>query len=248
MGTSMKRSTFVGRSAVAAVGAIGALLVGAAPASAEPLITVNVDNIVYGSEGDLVLVGSAAVPADFVGQTCLIKAGTVNQESVHPGNDLVIVSGDQQFVVEEVEGLADQVSEKDEFDEIAPVIDVFIRLGPDGVSSGGFVVTVDCSVQPPVETTTTTEAPETTTTTGAIDPQGGSSIIDQTTTTAPPPAGPTTEQPPATVAPTSVAPPPAGPTLPVTGSSVGIFVFSGLWLIGAGFWLHQRAAFARPTR
>lgn len=215
-------------------------MIAVVPVSAEPLITVEIDNIAYGAEGDLILVGSAQVPAEFVGENCLVVGSTVNQESVHPNNNLIIVSGDERLVVLDVEGAAGQATEFEEFEEIAPTIEVFIELGPDGVTSGGFVVTVDCDATPPEETTTTTTPPTTVppttvppTTESEGTPQGGGEV--PAPTTAPPPAGPAVTQ----------APPPAGPTLPVTGSSVGIYAFSGLWLVAAGFLLTKRAAFSR---
>ncbi len=255
MDSNLKRSSLIRRTAVAAVGGLGATLFIAAPASAEPLITVNVDNVAYGEEGDLLLVGSATVPSDFVGETCLIEGESLNQESVHPNNNLIIVAGDQRLVVLDVEGLAGQVSKAAEFEEIAPTIQVFIELGPDGVTSGGFTVTVDCTVEPPVPTTiapptttppTTTPPTTTPPTTGDLEPEGGGEIIDSSTTTVPAPAGPVVTSP--TPPTTDSAPPPAGPTLPVTGSTIGIFAFSGLWLVAAGFFLHQRAAMFRPNR
>ncbi len=241
------------RSLALAVGGLGVTLAAAGPAAAVALITVNVDSVAYGNEGDLILVGSAVIPSDVVGETCLIKGESVNQESVHPNNDLIIVVGDQTLVVEDVEGLADQVTEVDEFEQIGSTLEVYLRFGPDGVTSGGYVVTVDCSVEPPETTTTTvaTTTPTTTPTTGELEPEGGGVIIETTTsTTAPEPAGPSvvdTTVPGATPT-TNPAPPPAGPTLPVTGSTAGIFVFSGLWLVGAGVLLHQRAAMFRTSR
>lgn len=214
------------------------------PVSAEPLVTVEIDNISYGAEGDRILVGSAQIPAEAVGRNCLVIGSAVNQESVHPGNNLIIVSGDETLVVPNIEGAAGQATEFEQFEDIGSSLEVFIELGPNGVSSGGFVVTVDCDAVPPTTAPPTTVAPP---------PDGGGEIIDPPTTpttedegtpqgdgdpiptTAPPPQGPQATQ----------APPPAGPTLPVTGSSVGIYAFSGLWLVAAGFLLTKRAAFSR---
>lgn len=223
-------------------GAAAALTLGlAAPAGAqaELLLEIPIDGVTYGEEGDRILVASANVPSNFVGETCLVTGDADNQESVHPGNNLEIVAGDQVLVVPDVESEADLATHFGEFGEITPTIEVYIVLGVDGVSSGGFSVSVDCSVMPPEESTTTTEAPPTTEapTTTEAPPEGPevTSPAEPTTTTAPP----------ATVAPTT-APPPAGPeaTLPITGSSAGILAAVGSGLLGLGLVARQRSAAA----
>ena len=179
------------------------LLVPAAPAGADDLIVIPVSGFARGSEGDVVSIASVDVPADIVGATCQITGRTVNQVSVHEGNDLLIITNGQTFVVLDFEDAGFIEHEAGEVTAVGSTIELQIRFGPDGLSSGGFRVSVDCE---PEATPTTT-------------------IAEPTTTTEAPPAGPTTEAPATTVpvteaatsvvaasTPTSAEEPPAGLT------------------------------------
>jgi hypothetical protein len=76
---------------------------------------------------------------------------------------------------------------------------VSVRIGPDGISSGGLAITFDCDVQPP----TTTEPPATTAPPGTEPPS-------PTSTEQPPPSvAPQTTVPPTTLPPSSPEPPTA---------------------------------------
>ncbi len=207
------------RLGLAAMAASALVLGAASAASAEVLVSIPVDGVVYGAKGESILVATAAVPADYVGETCLVLASTQNQESVHPNNDLIIVNGDETIVIPNVEGEADIATNAGSFETIAPNIEVYIRLGADGVSSGGFELNVDCTVQPPTVPPTTPP-----TTPPTVEPQGP--------TTAPPPQGPT------------VNPAPPTPTLPVTGSSTALIASLGVGLVGLGVVLRNRASVA----
>ena len=148
---------------IAGVSAAVAILVGTAiAASAVELISIPIDGIVVGVEGDVILVATAEVPVEFVGQTCEIVGETDNQEFIHDSNDLLIVNGGQTLVVPNFEDEGFIIHQAGEFDEMSPKIDVFVRLGPDGVSSGGFRVIVDCDKTPPTTGPVTTTVPSTT--------------------------------------------------------------------------------------
>lgn len=164
------------------------------PAGADDLLIIPIRQVTGGSEGAVLSVGSIAVPPDLVGRTCQIIGRTKNQVSVHPGNDLLIVTAGQTFIVPDFEDEGFVVHEAGQVGSLGATIDLQIRFGSEGRSSGGFSVSVDC--EPDV---TTTVAPESTTT----DP----------VTTEPPTTAPVTTTTPAT-APPSTAPPATGPTTP----------------------------------
>lgn len=214
----------------ATLAGLAALLVVPAAAGADDLIVIPVTGFASGAEGETVRVASVAVPAELVGATCQITGSTVNQVSVHDGNDLLISTNGQTFVVPNFEDAGFIVHEAGETASVGASIDVAIRFGPDGVSSGGFRVSVDCDAEEPPITTTappttapsttapsTTAAPTTavpTTAPPSTDVDANPPTTAAATTTAPTTAAPTTtvveEEPPAgptTAAPTTAAPP-----------------------------------------
>lgn len=227
-----------------------------APAGADDLIFIPVSGFAQGSEGDVVSIASVAVPEDVVGATCQITGSTVNQISVHEGNDLLIITGGQTFVVPNFEDAGFIVHEAGTTAAVGSTIELQVRFGPDGVSSGGFRVSIDCEVATTTTepaTTTTVDAPTTTTeeppagpttaTTAAPTPPSSDVEANPPSTTEEPPAGPTTVTPttatPTTATPTTDAPP-AGPSagddgsLPVTGSSTGLIVGLGVVFVVSG--------------
>ncbi|MEZ5245032.1 MAG: hypothetical protein R2707_08055 [Acidimicrobiales bacterium] len=221
------------------LGALFVLLL-AIPAGANELISIPIDEVIYGREGDEILVGGADVPAELVGVSCEMTGETVNQESVHVGNDLVIRLGDQTRVLANFEDERDIRYTFSEIAELPERIDVFVRLGPDGVSSGGFLISIECEIEPPTTTsttTTTTSTSTTTTTTTTVGPTS-TSTTTSTTTTAPSSttlepttttiqvAGPTTSLPPGSTS--SVDLPPG--QLAITGAGTGLLALAWLGL------------------
>lgn len=178
-----------------------ALMFPTAAAAADDLIVIPVSGFARGDEGDVVSIATVDVPAETIGATCQITGRTVNQVSVHEGNDLLIITNGLTFVVPNFEDAGFIEHEAGEVASVGATIELQIRFGPDAVSSGGFRVSVECD--PSNFTTTTVQAPTTT-------------IPDVTTTEAPtttdpsdeePPAGPTTEGPePTTTEPTTTEP------------------------------------------
>lgn len=197
------------------------LMVPAAAAAADDLIVIPVSGFARGEEGDVITIATVDVPADLVGATCQITGLTVNQVSVHEGNDLLINTNGQTFVVPNFEDAGFIEHEAGEVASIGTTIQLQIRFGPDGVSSGGFRVRVECD--PENFTTTTTETPSepSTTETPVEDPPAGPTT-EAPATTVPSTDAPettvtpeTTESPDTSVAanpPTTEEEPPAGPT------------------------------------
>lgn len=208
-------------------------------AAASELISIPVDRVVRGDPGEEILVASAEVPEELQGLGCEMFGETNNQESVHEGNDLIIRFDGQTRVVPNFE---DERNIRYEFREIAALaarIDVYVRLGPDGVSSGGFLISIECDREPPPTTTPTTTTVEPPTTTAEPPP---------TTTILPPPASsvpPTL--PPTTLPPTTLPPTTLPPTLAVTGgSAAGPAVIGLVLLLGGALVLAVVARRAQP--
>lgn len=185
------------RTTVLACLGLGALLVPflAGPVGATELISISVDQIIYGDEGDEILVASADVPPELVGLSCEMTGESFNQDSVHEGNDLLIDLAGQVRVLPNFEDERDISHIFRDIAELPARIDVYVRLGPDGVSSGGFLISIECDEVPPTTTSTSTTTSTTTT-----------STTTTTTTTVPSTTVPTTTEPLDTVAPSTSAP------------------------------------------
>ncbi|MCP3912926.1 MAG: hypothetical protein GY713_18480 [Actinomycetia bacterium] len=102
--------------------------------------------------GSVAELHTEAVPADLVGQTCTFAVATENNSSVHPGNALVLQTGDASGEIPEVEATPGQT-----FNGSAPVvlgetIVASIRFGDNGITSGGFTITITCAPVGGVET------------------------------------------------------------------------------------------------
>ncbi len=141
-------------------------------------VDIPIDTILRGESGDTFLV---ATVTSSPGLACDAFLDGRNNESVHPNTDVLIQSGVNFAAILNVESGAFNTGSTSFIS--GGLIEVFIRIGPDGVSSTGFILTLDCQPHidpPPVvdEGTTTTI---TTTTTPTV-----------TTTTPPPINGPNT--------------------------------------------------------
>ena len=202
------------------------------------VVSIPIDGVIYGNEGDVIEFASGAVPEEHVGRACFGAAATDNNGSVHPNNDLIITTGATTVIIRDVEDVPGKGHTISGAVVLGETIEVSVKLGADGVSSGGFVLSFECEdVVPPATTAPpTTLAPTTSETPATTAP---ATTIEVTTSEAPEPSGPTTESLPPEVSavPPTTAPPPAGPeaTLPVTGTSTTYLVASsGFALLAAG--------------
>ncbi len=213
----------VGRIAATLTTLLG-LVVFALPAGAVEPIVIPVDTVVRGAEGEVYVLAEVATGSD-AGCEAEVSAVSENNPSVHIGNDLIIASGDDSVVIDDVEASPGLVLSADGTLLLSDTIVVMVRLGPadegrpNSIFSGGVTVSVTCI---PQETTTTTEATtssteeETTTTTMATTTSTeGPREVTTTTTTTPPPSvlGTSTT----TLPSSTTVPPVSGSTLPFTG-------------------------------
>lgn len=207
---------------ILAVGAAAVCLVAAGiPTVLAAALEIPVETVVRAEEGSITVLAVADTPEDYVGLACVGTAEARNQPSVHPGNDLIVTSGEDSIVLLDVEREPNAVTSASSPLVLGSTVTVSLRMGPDEVFSGGLVFTID-SCTPP---TTTTEPPDTTTTT---------TPPETTTTTEAPATTTTTEAPPETT--TSTAPSPTTeppPTLPQTG--VAFEQVRGTSFAGFGF-------------
>lgn len=225
----------------AIIATLALLIFSLAPAGADGL-SLPVDTVVVAAEGSLIELGRLPVDGELAGPLCVWSATVINQSSVHFGNDILVRSGDSTLVLSGVEDSEMKTTTNSGSAYLADEVIIELRMGPDGVFSGGLDLTIDYSSCQETTTTTTMDAI-------VVEP------IGPTATTAPAPAGPTTAelttttttatapvQPSTTIA-VAPAQQPIEPILPVTGSREALpLAFSGLALIGLGI------ALTRATR
>jgi hypothetical protein len=146
---------------LAPLAAIAALFVIGMPVARATTIEISIDTVVRAEEGSITVLATTDTPPDLIGMSCVGVAEAINQPSVHPGNDLIVASGDDSIVLKDVEREPGAVTTAEALLTLGPTVTVSLRMGPDEIFSGGLVFTIgECA--PP---TTTTE-PTTTSTQG----------------------------------------------------------------------------------
>jgi LPXTG-motif cell wall-anchored protein len=175
-------------------------------AQEQTVFEIPLDTVVRGAPASEHLLATEQVAPEDQGRECSVVVEGLNNESTHPNTDVLVRSGGSEVVALDVERVPDVRTEADGTIVLGTEISAFLRLGADGVFSGGLVVTVECAKPQPTTTTTTTVS---------------------TTTTVP-------EQPTTSESPTTTSPA-AAPTLPKTGGgSDGMLVAAGISLLIGG--------------
>ncbi len=135
----------------------GVLTINIDCSSAQPLVcganTVQIpETVVRGNSGDTTKLASLTVPLSLLGQTVSANAQTTNNTSVHPGTQLIVSSNSTSFTLDDIEGTPNKVTTGSGNLTLGSTVDVSVKLGPDGVFSGGgsVTLTVDCPTTPPV--------------------------------------------------------------------------------------------------
>lgn len=81
-------------------------------ASASIDISIPINTQVKTDIGSETLLATVAT-GEFEGQVCKVSADSINQESIHPGNDLVVASNGTSVVLEDVEGESNETVHAD---------------------------------------------------------------------------------------------------------------------------------------
>jgi hypothetical protein len=124
---------------------------------------IPIDTIITAPAGSYIELASEETPPEIIGATCLGLAAAENQQSVHPGNDIIISTGDTEAVLVDVEGAPGKVTQADGPITLGPTVVLTLHMGDDEVFSGGLVVIIDvnCTL-PPTTTVPPTTVPPTT--------------------------------------------------------------------------------------
>jgi hypothetical protein len=97
------------------------------------------------------------------GASCAIEIDSTNNESVHEDTELIITSGDDVVTVPDVESAPGIVIIQEGELVLGETVVVAVRIGPDGITSGGYSVDFLCPEAPPTTTAPTTTVTTTTT-------------------------------------------------------------------------------------
>jgi hypothetical protein len=130
---------------IVAIATLGALLVAVPALAADETISISIDGIVRGDEGDIVEVAGAPVDAHLAGARCLAGSVQTDEGSTHPNNDYLLSSAGTSAVISNFEAAAGAMVAMQGAITLGESIKVELRLGPDEVSSGGFVITLTCT-------------------------------------------------------------------------------------------------------
>lgn len=129
------------------------------PAGAEDDITIKPDEVIRAEPGSVVTIAEESVRQDLVGRTCELRVTAENGASVHPGNVVVTTSGDSRVETPGVEDGSGQSVVDLQPIELGETIVIQLRMGPDGLSSLGFSVAVDCAEPPLAPVTSVPDEP-----------------------------------------------------------------------------------------
>ena len=148
-------------------------------------IVISIETVVRAPEDSETVLRAHPVPNGLVGETCSVIAQSLNQSSVHPGNDLIIESH-TRIVLVDVEAEPGGTVTATDVMVLSDQVLIILVMGPDEVFSAGIDVLFDCPPEPttttsPTMSTTTTVADSTTTTLGE-----STTTIDAVSTTTSP--------------------------------------------------------------
>ena len=140
---------------VGLVSTVGLVLMQSPASAGHGDISLPIDTIIEADEGEVVELASVSVDPELVGATCSWDFHATNQQSVHPGNDLILSTNGTDTVVAGVEDAPGQVLDVAGSFELGDTVTVSLSMGPDQVFSAGLLVEVVCDATPATATTTT---------------------------------------------------------------------------------------------
>jgi hypothetical protein len=162
---------------LASLAAMAALLIIGMPIAQASLFEISIDTVITAGEGSITTLGTTDTPPDLIGMSCIGVVEATNQLSAHPGNDLIVSSGDDSIVLEDVERESGAVTAADAPLTLGSSVTVSLHMGSDEIFSGGVVFIIGECTTP----TTTTEPPTTTTepTTTSTQALGPAIVIEK---------------------------------------------------------------------
>jgi hypothetical protein len=139
-----------GRIGMVRVAVIAGLAAVAVPSTAHaadlsiPLDSMIVSGVAQAEQVELALVASDRL----TGQTCSLRAVHGESAAVHPGNDLVVTSGDGTATLPDVERAPGAITDGSAAITLGEVIKVDLVMGPDEQFGGDMELELDCDGAP----------------------------------------------------------------------------------------------------
>jgi hypothetical protein len=118
------------------------------PAGADDDLTINPNEVVIAEPGSLRTVATQAVPAELQGRTCDLRVVAENGSSVHPGNTVIVTTGTSRVETPGIEDQSDGTVLNAQSVVLGEALTVQLLMGPEGLSSLGFTIAVDCGEPP----------------------------------------------------------------------------------------------------
>lgn len=223
----------------ASMASLALVLLMVTPVAADERLSLPVDTVIRAGAGSLVVLGDFGVDSDdgsLCTQTATVEA--FNQSSVHPGNDIILRSGESQVVLVGVEDSPGKVTTSSSTIRVVDDVVALLRMGPDGVFSGGIEISLDLGACEPTSTTTVVE-PIGPTDDGTSGAASTTVAPTSSTTAAPTTTAPTTDADRGVGSDTTSRP----PALPQTGSGLlGLLTLVGTTFVILGLGLLRRGS------
>ena len=131
-----------------ACGAVGWLVLMTGPAAADDLPTVIISETIRDTPGSVHLLSTTDVDPAAVASACDVTVTGENNASVHPNSDILIASANQVTVPDVERSSGAQSIPADGTLTLGSTVTISVRLGSDGVFSGG-LLQVDFTCTPP---------------------------------------------------------------------------------------------------
>ncbi len=116
---------------------LGVLLLAVPVAAQSNTIVIEVDGIVRGDPGEIFQVAFVNVDPGMVGWLCTGTAQTANNASAHPNNAFILASGGASIEIPDWEAAPGETVSMSGTLVLGESTTVDLRLGDDGISSGG---------------------------------------------------------------------------------------------------------------
>ncbi len=104
-----------------------------------------------GDAGSTVALGQTAVDGNLVGRSCSVTATISNNDSLHPGNTLVVTSGGASVQISGIEDAVGSSTLSGGTIVLGDSISASVVLGADGATSIGSRLSVACTALPDTE-------------------------------------------------------------------------------------------------
>lgn len=117
-------------------------------AAEDTVVKIPITALIYQPVGTMEQVASVNVNPDLIGLECSVATQADNQGSVHPGNNLIVTSGENMVVLEDVERAAGAITSATSVLQLADTVTVTLEMGSDEIFSANMTLSITCEGLP----------------------------------------------------------------------------------------------------